>query len=262
MAGYESTPGDQNCGVDIDECASSPCVNGATCTDSITDASIPNNHYRCTCAAGFTDGVCLYSYISEYTAECTVSTSLFSVAYSGNCDIDVDECASAPCANGATCHDSLDDASIPVHTYQCVCLSGFANGACGYTDYISEYTAQCTVPNSGANAFSGNCDVDVDECDSSPCANGATCTDSADNSAGIPVHAYKCTCAAGYANGDCAYTTIAAYTTQCQVLLNGNCNVDVDECLSNPCQNSATCTDSTSQPVSYTHLTLPTTPYV
>ena len=72
----------------------------------------------------------------------------------------------------------------------------------GATDYISEYTVQCTVPNSGANAFSGNCDVDVDECDSSPCANGATCTDSADNSAGIPVHAYKCTCAAGYTNGD------------------------------------------------------------
>ena len=166
--GVPESPGNEDCAIDIDECASSPCVNGATCDDSITDATIPNNHYRCTCAAGFADGVCGYTYISEYTAECTVSTSLANVAFSANCDIDVDECASAPCANGATCHDSADDASIPVHTYQCVCLSGFANGACGYTDYLSEYTAQCTVPNSAANAYTGNCDVDVDECDSSP----------------------------------------------------------------------------------------------
>ena len=132
-----------------------------------------------------------------------------------------------------------------MHTYQCVCLSGFANGACGYTDYITEYTAACTVDNSAATAFSGNCDVDVDECDSSPCVNGATCTDSADNSA-IPVHAYKCACAAGYANGDCAYTTITDYTGQCMVALGGNCDIDVDECESDPCQNGGTCTDSTS----------------
>jgi hypothetical protein len=106
---------------------------------------------------------------------------------------------SAPCANGATCHDSLDDASIPAHAYQCVCLSGFANGACGYTDYLSQYAAQCTVATSAASVLSGNCDVDVDECASSPCVNGATCADSTD-SAIIPAHAYKCTCAAGYAN--------------------------------------------------------------
>jgi hypothetical protein len=203
VAGYESTPGNEDCAIDIDECASSPCVNGATCAESISNSSIPNNHYRCTCAAGFADGVCGYTdFISEYAAECAVSTSLFRPAFSGNCDIDVDECASAPCANGATCHDSVDDASIPVHTYQCVCLSGFANGACGYTDYINEYTAQCTVPNSAAGSFSGNCDIDVDECASVPCANGATCHDSVDD-ASIPVHTYQCTCANGFSGYNC-----------------------------------------------------------
>ena len=31
---------------DVDECSSSPCLNGATCTDGI-------NHYNCTCVAGY-----------------------------------------------------------------------------------------------------------------------------------------------------------------------------------------------------------------
>ena len=37
--------------------------------------------------------------------------------------------------------------------------------------------------------------VDVNECHSNPCANGATCTDG--------VNQYSCSCAAGYAGSDC-----------------------------------------------------------
>jgi hypothetical protein len=122
VGGYENTPGQQDCGVDIDECSSNPCFNTAVCGDLI-------DMYSCACVAGYANGACSYSYISEYTAACTVTNSAASTQYDGNCDIDVNECASSPCANGATCHDSVDDAAIPVHTYQCVCLSGFANGA-------------------------------------------------------------------------------------------------------------------------------------
>ena len=164
MAQWKNSTLGGNCDIDVDECASSPCANGATCTESAVESEVSFHTYQCTCVAGFANGWCEYDFIAQYSAECTVSESGNSSRWSGNCNIDVDECASSPCANGATCHDSVDDASIPVHTYQCVCLLGFANGACGYTDYISEYTAQCTVPNSAATAFSGNCDVDVDEC--------------------------------------------------------------------------------------------------
>lgn len=37
--------------IDINECASSPCKNGATCKDGV-------NSYTCTCAAGFTGQNC------------------------------------------------------------------------------------------------------------------------------------------------------------------------------------------------------------
>ena len=36
-----------NCEIDIDECASDPCLNGGTCADSI-------NSFSCTCQVGFT----------------------------------------------------------------------------------------------------------------------------------------------------------------------------------------------------------------
>ncbi len=37
--------------VDINECSSSPCVNGATCTDAV-------NSYTCACVAGYTGPHC------------------------------------------------------------------------------------------------------------------------------------------------------------------------------------------------------------
>jgi len=39
---------------DIDNCASSPCANGGTCTDGVND-------FTCTCAAGFQGKTCLLS---------------------------------------------------------------------------------------------------------------------------------------------------------------------------------------------------------
>ena len=73
------------------------------------------------------------------------------MATGGNCDVDVDECASSPCTNGAACSDSTVDADVSIHTYRCTCVEGFANGFCGYTQ-ISEYNAECTVSESSASS--------------------------------------------------------------------------------------------------------------
>ena len=69
----------------------------------------------------------------------------------GSCDIDIDECLSSPCKNGATCADSTDDSEIGFHEYECFCSAGWE----GF-----------------------NCDVDIDECASNPCENGAACAES------------------------------------------------------------------------------------
>ena len=245
------------CDLDVDECASSPCVNGAVCSDSTTNSSISIDAYRCDCLAGFSNGACTYDFLAEFDAECRVMESSDGEA-TGNCDIDVDECVSNPCQNGAACTDSSVDPSIPWNAYKCACVAGFANGACDY-DFIRAYTDECNIQ------IGGNCDLDVDECASSPCQNGATCTESTVEST-VSFHAYQCTCVAGFANGVCSYSFISEYDAECDVQESngpdgnglmtshledvprpaGNCDLDVDECDSSPCQNGATCSQSSS----------------
>ncbi|EDO28626.1 predicted protein, partial [Nematostella vectensis] len=73
-------------------CASFPCANGGTCSDSCDLGS-----FHCTCAPGFAGGMC---HIWE-------------------------ACASFPCANGGTCSDSCD-----LGSFHCTCAPGFAGGMC------------------------------------------------------------------------------------------------------------------------------------
>ena len=44
---------------DVNECASSPCVNGATCVDQV-------NNFTCTCSPGFTGVLCDFSKLTVF----------------------------------------------------------------------------------------------------------------------------------------------------------------------------------------------------
>jgi len=60
------------------------------------------------------------------------------------CEVDIDDCATATCANNGTCIDGMAE-------YTCLCSPGFRGVIC---------------------------DEDIDECASAPCYNNATCHDS------------------------------------------------------------------------------------
>lgn len=63
------------------------------------------------------------------------------------CEINIDECARNPCANGSTCIDRISD-------YTCTCAPGFTGR---------------------------HCDKPTDRCATKPCLNGGTCTATAKN---------------------------------------------------------------------------------
>eukprot|EP01047_Picozoa_sp_COSAG01_P087233 COSAG01_NODE_19982_length_978_cov_1.348123_2_plen_204_part_01 len=190
-----------NCAVDVDECQSKPCKNAAKCDDSSTNSSISAHAYRCSCKAGYANGACAYAFITQYSGQCKIMESESRAGYSGNCDLDINECTSSPCKNTALCEDSTQAGStVAADAYRCKCAAGFANGACGYA-FITQYKAACSVLESRVSkTYSGNCDQDVDECKSSPCQNGANCTHSA-VAGSVGHHSYSCACNAGYASG-------------------------------------------------------------
>jgi hypothetical protein len=230
------------------------------------DERPPVDQYRCECMEGFANGICAPGWnanddmAAEYAVSCSQETG-------GHCEVDMDECLSDPCQNGAACTDSTTDGTIPAHSYSCGCVSGFAGGSCAYSPILSDYEAGCEISDtSGLQSEIGNCDIDVDECVSSPCQNGALCSESNGSAwerltqGNVSISwvelvelemnpaafdEFQCTCAPGYANGVCGYSNLAEFDAQCNITSGGICNVDVDECESNPCQNGAVCLDST-----------------
>ena len=172
----------ENCEVDVDECLSTPCANGAACTDSSSSTNVSADAFSCSCAAGYANGSCIYGNIAEYDHLCNITEG-------GLCDVDVDECASTPCLNSGNC-------SSAVHSYSCVCSSG----------YVGD-----------------NCENDIDECGSVPCQHGSPCEESSAFNSTVPPDTYLCNCTDGWEGQNCAE--------------------NIDECGSWPCQNGGNCTD-------------------
>jgi hypothetical protein len=308
---------DGNCDIDVNECISRPCQNGAMCSDSTTDASISPHTYRCTCLAGFSDGVCrstqfaefLYSDLSARAEDLAAAWAVVHMFEASNASLTlqlVELDAQLQLAEATEAYLRWQQQGVEDDLGMLVTAGLGTSGAAAQVqvrldskaaevagahravlaaswrfDNISDtlssvqanlteavhmkdeklrahtYVVECTVWESSARVgFTGDCGIDIDECWSRPCANGAACTDSSNYGTMVPgtaimsnvsVHAYQCTCLAGFANGVCGYTFIAEYTAECHVSnssLRGNCDVDVDECASSPCLNGASCTDS------------------
>lgn len=252
-----------SCQTDIDECASIPCANGGTCSDS-------NNGFTCACVAGFSGGSCQTN-INECAstpcrngATCVDAAGSFSctcaAGFSGvTCQTDINECASTPCANGGTCHDSSNG-------YTCTCVTSYSGVRCQTnidecastpcanggtcTDDIGSYSCACPPGSSGIY-----CQTNLNECASLPCRNGATCMDG--------LNAYFCQCDSSHTGVQCQTLLMACGSSPCQNsascedLLNNEfachcapgfqgtlCETNINECASGPCVNGGTCADA------------------
>ena len=248
-----------NCGVNINDCAGDPCQNGGTCNDYL-------NYYNCTCRQGYVGRHCetdINECLSKpclNNATCSNEIGRFRCSclpgYNGiQCENNINECASAPCFNNATCNDG-------VNRYTCQCLGGYVGVHCEIAKCRTNpcqnlatciqrpdrYICNCLPGYTGQD-----CEVDINECSSSPCRNNASCSDI--------VNGYRCTCVNGFTGTYCethlcdtgicknnatCHRTPSGYSCTCTNGFTGhNCDVNINECLSNPCDatGSLNCTD-------------------
>jgi hypothetical protein len=94
--------------------------------------------------------------------------------------LQVDECASSPCLNNATCRDVF-------RGYQCACVEGWSGRLC--EEDVDECAAHAPCPSHNhtcenhaggyscvcPSGYSGHvCEREIDECESAPCRNQVT----------------------------------------------------------------------------------------
>ncbi|BET00878.1 Laminin G domain [Nesidiocoris tenuis] len=274
-----------DCGDNIDECESNPCANGSTCVDQIAT-------FSCECPPGITGRLCETDIddcesspclnggqcndgLNSYTCNCN------NTGYEGfHCEINIDECVSNPCLNGGSCIDKIN-------MFECQCQPGYQgvncemdikecesnpcqfNSTCierSIRDYYLSgdpmlpehfdqpfeysiadgYDCLCVKGTQGLN-----CEININECESNPCQNKATCHDLIDG--------YTCECEPGFdgvyceididecelykpcVHGECV-DGVASYNCLCEGIYGGkNCSVELTACRSNPCKNGGTC---------------------
>uniref|UniRef100_A0A8D3DTK9 Delta-like protein n=1 Tax=Scophthalmus maximus TaxID=52904 RepID=A0A8D3DTK9_SCOMX len=189
------------CDVDVNECNRNPCQNGGRCVDLLNDfycncvdnwkgKTCHSRESQCdstTCSNG---GTC-YDHGDSFLCSCPSGWggSTCNTAKNSTCD-------SGPCENGGTCVGGGE-------TFTCICKDGWEGATCAQSTSPSEpYNGGVCVDGVNwfrcecASGFAGpDCRINIDECQSSPCAEGSTCVDE--------INGFRCVCPPGHAGPRC-----------------------------------------------------------
>ncbi|XP_060571839.1 fibropellin-3-like isoform X2 [Ruditapes philippinarum] len=127
------------------------------------------------------------------------------------CDAEIDECSTNPCENGGTCIDEYN-------AFHCNCTEGFVGRRCQIpVKSLPPVHVEGCPPDDESCETDSTPIIHYDICEINvPCHNGAICR-SWDNDR------YSCDCLSGFTGS--------------------NCETDIDECMSSPCQNGGACID-------------------
>uniref|UniRef100_A0A8D0GC18 Sushi, von Willebrand factor type A, EGF and pentraxin domain containing 1 n=1 Tax=Sphenodon punctatus TaxID=8508 RepID=A0A8D0GC18_SPHPU len=154
--------------------------------------------------------------VAEESVVVPVSPENISKKYEASSQV-FHECFLEPCHNSGTCKQLGSG-------YICLCPPGYTGLKCEME--IDECKSSPCLNNGICKdgfhckclpGFTGVlCDKNINECLRRPCKNGATCKDG--------INSFRCQCVTGYTGP--------------------HCEVNINECESNPCLNQATCVDA------------------
>lgn len=186
-----------------------PCHNNGTCVDGVAD-------FTCVCQGDWKGKTCTLrrGHCDEDTCRNGGDCKDHGDSFTCNCPrgwegtichiASPSACTSNPCANGATCVNTVDG------SYRCVCREGFEGPDCRSNvdncqpvpclnggkcvDGDNWFRCEC------APGFTGpDCRINVNECASDPCTGGATCVDG--------IASYSCICPPGRTGPRCEIRT-------------------------------------------------------
>lgn len=158
--------------MNINECVSEPCHNGGSCKDLV-------NGYMCVCPEGFSGSflqmrMLLHVYLFIFLT--------FRLSFLGvECEVNIDECESAPCLNGGVCEDG-----------------------------VADYKCHCAEAEEGLLPWGGpQCTVQLLGCIGHECQNGATCLPWLDGE----THEHTCLCPPGFYDDECSIQTTFSFSS-------------------------------------------------
>uniref|UniRef100_A0A3B4X5A0 Delta/notch-like EGF repeat containing n=1 Tax=Seriola lalandi dorsalis TaxID=1841481 RepID=A0A3B4X5A0_SERLL len=228
---------------EFDACHHRPCHNNGTCADVRQGGE--GRNFTCSCPPGYEGERCQLLVDHCLSQPCKNGATCFSSlagprcycpeGYQGaTCEQKVDPCASSPCHNNGTCYAQGPG---PLG-FGCSCTAGFTGPTCAQlVDFCALNPCAHGVCRSVGNSYRClcvpgyhglYCEEEYNECLSAPCQNYATCRDL--------INAYECVCTPQFEGTHMSKTNY-------KFTLWEKCDVDINECESNPCHHGGTCID-------------------